>query len=192
MYLNARHGVACETLEPPDATVEWSRQRAPSRQISEGAGRYHSGEGDSSPWICRLTIVAANNGRRHIRQRVTMWSTRDEASWIGRWWAVSHRERGDHRRCYCRQGSRRLPDSDVDPDTIYFCAAISNLVATSTDLRRCRRGDDIRGKAGRWSGASQHRRRLGCGAGDEFRRTRGGMGVVGLVVGRGPLEAEFD
>jgi hypothetical protein len=37
MYLNARRGVACETLEPPDANVEWSRQRAPSRQISEGA-----------------------------------------------------------------------------------------------------------------------------------------------------------
>jgi hypothetical protein len=28
--------------------------------------------------------------------------------------------------------------------------------------RRCRRGDEARGKAGRWSGASRHERRLGC------------------------------
>jgi hypothetical protein len=60
----------------------------------------------------------------------------------------------EHARSVVLEGSRRPLDSDVDPATVCFCAAISNLVATSTDLRRCRRGDEVRGKAGRWSGAS--------------------------------------
>lgn len=79
-------------------------------------------------------------------------------------------------------------DSDADPAdpaAVCSCATISNPVAMSTNLRRCRRGGEVKGEAGRWSGASLHGRRLGCGGGGEFGRSRGGMGAAEPEVGRG-------
>jgi hypothetical protein len=154
-----------------------------------GAGCYHSDEGGSSPWICRPTIVAANNSRHHRRQRVTMWSTRDESSWK----AVGRESPGTRRRLPLLLQVRQPETARLGCGSSHCMLLCRHLQLGGDEHRsRCRRGDEVRGKAGRWSGASQHGRRLGCGAGDEFRRTRGGMGVVGLEVGRGPLEAEFD